>query len=55
MRQNEDLGVSLRILVGISVSAKNHKKYASPLQHFENQLQKFESAFWERSVCPSGR
>ena len=55
MRQNEDLGVSLRILVGIRVCAKNHKSYSSPLQNFENRLQKFESAFWERSVCPSGR
>ena len=31
MRQNEDLGVSLRILVGISVCAKNHGCYASQL------------------------
>ena len=31
MRQNEDLGVSLRILVGISVCAKNRGCYASQL------------------------
>ena len=55
MRENEDLGVSLRILVGIRVCAKNYDSHSSQLQKFENRLQKFESAFWERSVCPSGR